>query len=70
MYRQLWAEYTQAYEDVLNKTSTDWAPWYIVPSNRNWFRDLVIASILVETLKKLDMKYPQPSEDLSQVKIV
>ena len=68
--RQLWADYMQAYEDVLNKTSTDWAPWYIVPSNRNWFRNLVIASILVETLNKLDMKYPQPTEDLSQVKIV
>jgi PPK2 family polyphosphate:nucleotide phosphotransferase len=68
--RQLWNEYMLAYEDVLNKTSTEWAPWYIVPSNHNWYRNLVVATILVDTLKKLNMQYPQPAEDLSQVKII
>jgi PPK2 family polyphosphate:nucleotide phosphotransferase len=68
--RKLWNQYKQAYEDVLNKTSTEWAPWYIVPSNHNWYRNLVVASVLVNTLKNLDMKYPEPVEDLSQVKIV
>jgi PPK2 family polyphosphate:nucleotide phosphotransferase len=67
--RQHWDEYMQAYEDVLNKTSTDHAPWYIVPANRKWFRDLVISTVLVETLEGLDMKYPQPEEDLKKIVI-
>jgi PPK2 family polyphosphate:nucleotide phosphotransferase len=65
--RKRWSEYTQAYGDVLNKTSTKWAPWYIVPANRKWYRNLVIATLLVETLSGLNMAYPQPKEDLSGV---
>lgn len=67
--RKLWPEYTQAYEDVLMKTSTRTAPWYIIPSNRKWYRNLVIGSILVETLKDLNMKYPEPEEDLTGILI-
>ncbi len=67
--RKLWPEYTKAYEDVLSKTSTKWAPWYIVPANRKWYRNLVVASIIVDALKRLDMSYPQPEDDLSQVEI-
>jgi PPK2 family polyphosphate:nucleotide phosphotransferase len=67
--RKLWPEYTKAYEDVLTKTSTEWAPWYIVPSNRKWYRNLVIATLLVEALKDFKMAYPQPKEDLSGVVI-
>ena len=67
--RKLWPEYSKAYEDVLNKTSTKWAPWYIVPANRKWYRNLVVASIMVDTLKRLDMSYPKPEDDLSQVNI-
>jgi len=58
-----------AYEDVLNKTSTPWAPWYVIPANRKWYRDLVISTILVNTLKKLDMHYPEPKDDLTNVVI-
>jgi polyphosphate kinase 2 (PPK2 family) len=65
--RKLWGAYTEAYEEALSKTSTDHAPWYIVPANRKWYRDLVISSVLVETLMKLDMKYPAPEEDLNGV---
>jgi PPK2 family polyphosphate:nucleotide phosphotransferase len=65
--RKLWPQYTKAYEDVLTKTSTKWAPWYIVPANRKWYRNLVIATVLVETLKELKMAYPQPKDDLSGV---
>jgi PPK2 family polyphosphate:nucleotide phosphotransferase len=65
--RKLWPEYMKAYENVLNKTSTNWAPWYIVPANHKWYRNLVIATILVKTLKGLRMAYPQPKEDLSGV---
>lgn len=64
--RALWKQYASAYEDVLSKTSTDWAPWYVVPANKKWYRDLVIAQTIVDALKKLDMKYPASAEDLGQ----
>jgi PPK2 family polyphosphate:nucleotide phosphotransferase len=67
--RALWDEYTAAYEDAISLTSTDEAPWYIVPANKKWYRNLVIASVLVDALKKLDMQYPQPAEDLSPIVI-
>jgi len=54
----------QAYEDALSKTSTDYAPWYIVPANRKWYRDLVISSVLVDTLEGLKMEYPKSEENL------
>jgi PPK2 family polyphosphate:nucleotide phosphotransferase len=65
--RKLWDEYMEAYEDVLGKTSTEYAPWYIVPANRKWYRDLVISSVLVETLEDLKMKYPESEENLDGV---
>lgn len=68
--RKRWPEYMQAYEDVLNKTSTKSAPWYIVPANRKWFRDLMISSVLVNTLEGLKMKYPEPEENLDGVVVV
>jgi PPK2 family polyphosphate:nucleotide phosphotransferase len=67
--RKLWPDYMQAYEDMLTKTSTKYAPWYIVPANRKWFRDLVIASLLVETLEGLKMKYAEPEENLDGIVI-
>lgn len=67
--RKLWDDYQSAYEDVLNKTSTEYAPWYVVPANRKWYRDLVISKVLVETLEGLKMKYPEPKDDLSGVVI-
>src|SRR3989304_1482815 len=65
--RARWDEYIDAYEDAINKTSTAEAPWYIVPANKKWYRNLVIANVLVYTLKKLDMEYPLPAEDLSGI---
>jgi len=67
--RKLWPDYMEAFEDVLSKTSTDYAPWYIVPANRKWFRDLVISSVLVDTLEELKMKYPESEENLDGVVI-
>ena len=67
--RKLWNEYRWAYEDVLSQTSLEVAPWYIVPSNRKWYRNLVIASVIVEALEKLNMSYPEPEDDLSSIKI-
>jgi PPK2 family polyphosphate:nucleotide phosphotransferase len=63
--RQLWDDYMIAYQDAINETSTEEAPWYTVPANRNWYRDLVVASVLVETLEGLGMRYPENKEDLT-----
>ena len=60
----MWGEYTQAYEEALSKTSTDYAPWYVIPADKKWYRNWVIASILVETLKGLKMDYPKPDYDV------
>jgi PPK2 family polyphosphate:nucleotide phosphotransferase len=67
--RKLWPKYMEAYEDVLNKTSTESAPWYIIPANKKWYRDLVISRILVETLEGLHMKFPEPEENLNEIVI-
>jgi PPK2 family polyphosphate:nucleotide phosphotransferase len=67
--RALWDDYMGAYEDAINKTSTEWAPWHVVPANRKWYRDLVVATTIVEALKKLKMSYPESQEDLSKVVI-
>ncbi|MBA4398876.1 MAG: polyphosphate kinase 2 family protein [Chloroflexi bacterium] len=67
--RAHWDKYIEAYEDAFNKTSTVEAPWYIVPANKKWYRNLVIASVLVDALKKLNMEYPHPAEDLSGIVI-
>jgi polyphosphate kinase 2 (PPK2 family) len=50
----------KAYEDAIEKTSTDWAPWTIVPADKKWFRNYVVAKTVVDTLQDFDMKYPQP----------
>ena len=65
--RHLWKEYVRAYEDALEKTSTKYAPWYIVPANKKWYRDLVMASVILETLKDLKMEYPQPKYDVASI---
>ncbi|MFZ5916884.1 MAG: polyphosphate kinase 2 family protein [Chloroflexota bacterium] len=67
--RELWPAYVQAYEEMLSRTSTDWAPWYIVPANSKWYRNLVVARIIVDTLAGLGMSYPQPKENLEGVVI-
>lgn len=67
--RKLWQEYTAAYEEALSRTSRDGAPWYVVPANRKWYRNLVVATILVDALEELDMRYPEPEEDLDGIVI-
>ena len=56
--RKLWDDYQAAYLDAIRKTSSEWAPWHVVPANAKWYRNWVIASVLVETLQSLGMKYP------------
>jgi PPK2 family polyphosphate:nucleotide phosphotransferase len=62
--RALWPRYMEAYADALSHTSTAQAPWYVIPANRKWYRDLVISLILIDRLKALGMTYPRQSERL------
>ena len=65
--RKLWDQYLEAFETALEKTSTETAPWYVIPANRKWYRNLVISSIIIEKLKSLNMAYPESKEDLNGV---
>jgi PPK2 family polyphosphate:nucleotide phosphotransferase len=67
--RKLWPDYMEAFEDALSKTSTEYAPWYVIPANLKWYRDLAISTILVDTLEGLKMKYPESEENLDGVVI-
>ncbi|MBI5471275.1 MAG: polyphosphate kinase 2 family protein [Ignavibacteriae bacterium] len=60
--RAHWDDYMKAYEDVFHHTSTDWAPWYIIPADRKWFTRAAIADIIVAKLKSLDLNYPTLTE--------
>ncbi len=61
--RSKWADYMEAYEEMLNMTSTDWAPWYIIPADRKWVAHASISEIIVSQIKKLDLKYPVLSKE-------
>lgn len=67
--RRRWDAYAAAYEEALTRTSTERAPWYVVPADRKWYRNLVVSSVIVETLERLDMSYPPPEEDLEGIVI-
>lgn len=61
--RAQWGEFMTAYEDLLSKTSLSYSPWYVIPANRKWYRNLVVAQIVAERLKELQMSYPKPTWD-------
>jgi PPK2 family polyphosphate:nucleotide phosphotransferase len=65
--RELWDDYVKAYEDVFAETSTKRAPWYIIPSNHKWFRNLAVSQIVADTLGELRMRLPAPSVDLTAI---
>jgi PPK2 family polyphosphate:nucleotide phosphotransferase len=67
--RKLWDKYIGVYEEAIGNTSTEWAPWYVIPANRKWYRNLIISKILVETLTDLKMSYPEPTVDVSKLVI-
>jgi PPK2 family polyphosphate:nucleotide phosphotransferase len=62
--RKLWDDYQAAFDDMLSKTSTDVAPWYLIPANHKWFRDLAVSSILADTIDDLKPAYPPVDEDV------
>lgn len=66
--RNFWRQYRRAYEDALSRCSTEYAPWYAIPSNHKWFRNLAIARIVVERLEAMNLKYPAPAVDLAQIR--
>ncbi|MBD2335869.1 polyphosphate kinase 2 family protein [Calothrix sp. FACHB-156] len=64
--RAFWDDYMSAYEDVFQNTSTEWAPWYIIPADHKWFTRLTVADIICTKLKALNLKYPTLSEEYQQ----
>jgi PPK2 family polyphosphate:nucleotide phosphotransferase len=61
--RGYWDEYQMAYEDMLNTTSTEWAPWYVVPADHKWFSRLAVAGLLINAMRGLDLHYPEASDE-------
>ena len=66
--RKLWPAYQEAYQAVLDRTSTDWAPWYVVPCDKKWYSRLAITELLIEALKSLDLTWPAADFDVDAEK--
>lgn len=67
--RAQWDDYQEAFEDVISRTSTEDAPWYVIPADRKWYRNVVISEILIQTLERLNMSYPAAAEGLADIVI-
>lgn len=67
--RMRWDDYMKAYEDAISKCSTEHAPWYVIPANKKWFRNIAVSDIIIETLESLKMKFPKPDFDPSTIVI-
>jgi PPK2 family polyphosphate:nucleotide phosphotransferase len=68
--RAFWSAYMDVYEDALNATSSKDAPWYVIPANKKWYRNMLVSRILIDALEQLKMKYPPAVDGLAEVKIV
>jgi len=66
--REYWQEYEEAYQDALSKCSTAYAPWYVIPSNHKWFRNLAVSQIIADTLESFDMEFPAPTANLEEIR--
>lgn len=67
--REKWDDYIQAYEDAITHCNTEYAPWYIVPANKKWYRDLVVMRAVVETMEKMGLAYPEAEAGLDKIVI-
>ena len=67
--RKKWDDYIKAYEAALSKCSTPWAPWYVIPSDRKWYRNLAVSEIIADKLDSMDLQIPQPDFDPSGIVI-
>lgn len=68
--RKLWDEYQKAFEHVLERCSTPWAPWFIIPADKNWYRNALVARLVRLTLEDMDPQYPEPEFDPASVRVV
>jgi polyphosphate kinase 2 (PPK2 family) len=66
--RKLWPQYIEAYEEALSRTSTEHAPWFVVPANHKWFRNLAISRIVADALEGMKLKLPAPRVDLREIR--
>ena len=67
--RAQWGEYMRAFEEALTRCNRPWAPWYVVPANHNWYRNLFVSTVIVEAMEALDMRYPPPPDGLDKIVI-
>jgi PPK2 family polyphosphate:nucleotide phosphotransferase len=67
--RKRWNDFQRAYEEALSETSTAWAPWYVVPADRKWARNVAVSRLLVEVLTAMDPKYPPPEPGLEKLAV-
>jgi PPK2 family polyphosphate:nucleotide phosphotransferase len=67
--RKLWDDYRAAFEEMLTRTSTDFAPWHLIPANRNWLRNLAVSEIVADVIDELDPQYPEPATGIEGLKI-
>lgn len=65
--RELWPEYQKAFENMIQNTATEYAPWYVVPADNKWFARALVTEILLDTLRKIDPKYPQLPQDQKKI---
>jgi len=66
--RQCWDDYLRAYEDAFARCSTDDAPWFVIPADHKWFRDLAISEIIVSTMEGMDFQVPEPTVDIAEIR--
>jgi len=66
--RELWGDYVEAYQDALEQTSTAHAPWYVIPANHKWFRNLAISRIIADTMEEMNLKLPPTRVDLAEIR--
>ena len=67
--REKWDDYQRAFEDAISRTSTEDAPWYVIPADRKWYRNLAVSEILIQTLEGLNMSFPPPADGLADIVI-
>lgn len=67
--RAQWDAYRRAFEDALTRCSTEWAPWYVIPADRKWFRDFAVSQLLVQELERLPLRFPRPTFDPAKIRV-
>jgi PPK2 family polyphosphate:nucleotide phosphotransferase len=66
--REYWDDYMKAYEDALERCSTRWAPWYVIPADKKWFRNLAVSEVIVDRIERLKLNYPPLKVDPEELR--